>query len=248
MSKLRSLNTIIWSDTWFEVLEPSAKLLFIYLVTNEKTNMLGVYEISIRKVSFETGIPEIDIKRYLKEFEDNNKIKYSENRVLLLNFLKHQNYNFNMMKSAIRTYNNLPLNLKINKINKLDETKEGFKTLCNGFSGVRKYEVEYEEEIELEKEVEVEEENTFHDINILKDYYLTKDKIVTAVINNKENKVKNLEDLKTKLDLFCKDLTEQGRLSETWKEFTSYFRNCLKLGKFEKLDTTKRHYPSKPVF
>ena len=99
-----------------------------------------------------------------------------------------------------------------------------------------------------ENNVDVEEENTLHDINILKEYYLTKDKILKAVVSNKENKVKNLEDLKTKLDLFCNDLVEQGRLSETWKEFTKYFRNCLKLGKFEKLDTTKRHYPSKPVF
>jgi len=154
MSKLRSINTIIWSDPWFELLEPSAKLLFIYLVTNEKTNMLGVYEISIRKVSFETGIKQSEIERYLKEFELSKKIKYAENRVLLLNFLKHQNYNFNMMKSAIRTYNKLPLSLRNSELI-IPETKEGFETLCKGFAGVRK--IEIEDESEIEDEIELKE-------------------------------------------------------------------------------------------
>jgi len=239
MSKLRSLNTIIWSDPWFEVLEPSAKLLFIYLVTNEKTNMLGVYEISIRKVSFETGIPSIEIEKYLKEFEIALKIKYSKNRVLLLNFLKHQNYNFNMMKSAIRTYNNLPKELKSININNVEETKEGFSTLCKGFAGVRKIEVEDEIEKEKEIENEVEKENTLHDIETLKNHYLSRQKVVDAVISDKRNKVKDLQDLKYKLDLHCKDLTQQGRYSEKWLEFTKYFINSLRIGKFDKKEVSQ---------
>jgi len=239
MSKLRSLNTIIWSDPWFEVLEPSAKLLFIYLVTNEKTNMLGVYEISIRKVSFETGIPSIEIEKYLKEFEIALKIKYSKNRVLLLNFLKHQNYNFNMMKSAIRTYNNLPKELKSININNVEETKEGFSTLCKGFAGVRKIEVEDEIEKEIEIENEVEVENTLHNINILKDHYLSKERVLNSVINDKQNKVKDLADLKEKLNLFCDDLNQQGRHSEKWLEFTRYFINSLRIGKFDKKEVSQ---------
>jgi len=241
MSKLRSLNTIIWSDPWFEVLEPSAKLLFIYLVTNEKTNMLGVYEISIRKVSFETGIPSIEIEKYLKEFEIALKIKYSKNRVLLLNFLKHQNYNFNMMKSAIRTYNNLPKELKSININNVEETKEGFSTLCKGFAGVRKIEVEDEIEKEIEIENEVEVENTLHNINILKDHYLSKERVLNSVINDKQNKVKDLADLKEKLNLFCDDLNQQGRHSEKWLEFTRYFINSLRIGKFDKKEVFYTH-------
>ena len=152
MSKLRSINTKIWSDVWFELLNPEQKLLFIYLVSNEKTNMLGVYEISIRKVSFETGIDSSKIKKYLLKFENDSKIRYACDRVLLLNFLKHQNYNFNMMKSAIRTFNELPKELRGSLLDDIEETKEGFKTLCNGFLGVRK--VEVEDEIEEESKIE----------------------------------------------------------------------------------------------
>ena len=112
---------------------------------------------------------------------------------------------------------------KPNALNSLSETK-----------GIREDEIILDD-IREDKIIldEVEKENTFHDINILKNHYLTKTEILKAVINNKDNKVKDIEDLKIKLHLFCNDLKEQGRLSETWKEFSSYFRNCLRLGKFE---------------
>lgn len=89
------------------------------------------------------------------------------------------------------------------------------------------------EKVKEKEEDEVEKENTFHDIKTLKNHYLTKTEILKAIISNKDNKVKDINDLKIKLDLFCNDLKEQGRLSETWKEFSSYFRNCLRLGKFK---------------
>lgn len=241
MSKLRSINTIIWSDPWFELLEPSAKLLFIYLVTNEKTNMLGVYEISIRKVSFETGIKQSEIERYLKEFELSKKIKYAENRVLLLNFLKHQNYNFNMMKSAIRTYKNLPLSLRNSELI-IPETKEGFETLCKGFSGVRKIEDEIEIEIEIEDEVE-KANDIYLPVEVLKQQYLKNDRICEAVISNPKNNIKDLVHLENRLNEFVLSLQEVGRSQETFSEFTKYFRNWNKKApEKDSKPTTKQEY------
>ena len=241
MSKLRSLNTAFWSDTWVEDLEPLKKLLFIYLVTNDKTNMLGIYESSIRKISFETGIDGNLVKSFLSDFEKDGKVRYKENRIILINYMKHQNYNTNMKKSAIDVYNNLPECLRVNNLNiSKSNPSEGFERLSNAYGMVRKVEVEYEveEEIEeeIEKECEVEEENTLHNIDILKNYYLSKDRILNAVVNNKRNNLKNLDDLKFKLDLFCEDLKEQGRLSEKWTEFTRYFLNVLKTNKYKDLD------------
>jgi hypothetical protein len=151
MSKLRSVNTAIWSDVWFENLSTSEKLLFIYLITNEKTNMLGVYEVSIKKISFETGINVETVQKALKGFESAGKIKYELNRVILFNYIKHQSFNHNMKKSAIDCYNELPNELKIKELpNKLERTEKGFETLTKGFGMVRKDEVE----VEVEREVE----------------------------------------------------------------------------------------------
>ena len=87
MSKLRSINTSIWSDPWIEELTPTEKLLFIYLITNERTNMLGIYESSIKKISFETGINKETVDKALKGFERVGKVKYNNN--YQIRFLKY---------------------------------------------------------------------------------------------------------------------------------------------------------------
>lgn len=151
MSKLRSVSTAFWSDPFIEELTPNQKLLFLYLITNEKTNMLGIYESSIKKISFETGIDEKTILKDLKHFESKGKVRYENNYVILINFMKHQNFNTNMMKSAIDVYNSLPNVLKDNSIViSKDNPLKGFETLCNHFGMVRKVEVEYKDELEDE--------------------------------------------------------------------------------------------------
>lgn len=112
MSKLRSVSTSFWSDPFIEELSPEAKLLYLYLITNDKTNMLGVYESSIKKMSFETDISKENIKTYLNNFEGFGKIQYLDNYIILVNYAKHQRYNTNMRKSAIQIYNCLPDSIK----------------------------------------------------------------------------------------------------------------------------------------
>jgi len=157
MSKLRSVSTAFWSDPFIEELSPSEKLLYLYLITNEKTNMLGIYESSFKKISFETGIPIKTIEEAFKRFETLSKVKYIKNYVIMVNFMKHQNFNTNMMKSAIDIYHNLPNELK-DSILVIDKSNpiESFETLSNHFGMVRKVEVEYELEDEKEKESKVE--------------------------------------------------------------------------------------------
>lgn len=149
MAKLRSLSTAFWSDPFIEELTPNQKLLFIYLVTNEKTNMLGIYESSIKKISFETGLKREDVSKDLKAFESLGKVKHLNNYIILTNYMKHQNYNTNMKKAAITTYNDLPKELKINGL-VVDKSNpsQGFESLLKGYGTVRK--IEYEDEDELE--------------------------------------------------------------------------------------------------
>jgi len=155
MSKLRSVSTAFWSDPFIEDLTPVQKLLFLYLITNEKTNMLGIYENSIKKISFETGIKKDDVLNALKAFEMVGKVKYINNYIILVNYMKHQNYNTNMKKSAIDVYNNLPNDLKIKEVEiTKDNPLEGFERLSKGVGMVSKIEVEYEEEREEEEEEE----------------------------------------------------------------------------------------------
>ena len=56
MAKYRPVYTKIWKDRDFMVLQKEAKLLFLYLITNESINNSGVYEIPLKIISAETGI------------------------------------------------------------------------------------------------------------------------------------------------------------------------------------------------
>jgi hypothetical protein len=169
MAKLRSISTAFWSDPFIEELNANQKLLFLYLVTNEKTNMLGVYEMSIKKISFETGIEKKQIIEAFNLFEEKNKLKYFENFVIIRNFTKHQNFNTNMKKSAIEIFLKLPNQLGFNDIElNIENVNESFETLSKAlvtlsnpfepFRMVRKEEIEYEYELETEKEKEIKKE------------------------------------------------------------------------------------------
>jgi len=148
MEVRRSVNTKFWSDAFVEELETNEKLLFLYLLTNEKTNMLGIYEISVKRISYETGLSYETIKKAFEGFERVRKAFFFDNWVFLPNWIKNQSMNTNMMKSARKEFNALPNELII----RLQSNGfEGFESLSNGLAILPKKEEEKEEENEKEK-------------------------------------------------------------------------------------------------
>jgi hypothetical protein len=73
-NKLRTVNVKFWQDSFIEEINSSEKLLFLYLLTNPLTNILGVYEISIKRISYDTGLSKENIEKALKGFERAKKI------------------------------------------------------------------------------------------------------------------------------------------------------------------------------
>lgn len=113
MSVRRSVNTKLWFDEWIETLSVEEKLLWLYLLTNPQTNMLGIYEISIKRICFESGIKEDAVLNALKGFERVNKCFYILSKYIFLpNWMKHQGMNPNMVKSAMEAYENLDSEIK----------------------------------------------------------------------------------------------------------------------------------------
>src|SRR5699024_12105962 len=107
MSKLRMINTSFWSDPWVEELSPQEKLLYIYLFTNEKVNMLGVYEVSKKKISYETGLSLEMVSKGLEAFETIKKVFYKENYIILFNFIKNKKLNNKMIIYSIYVFYNI---------------------------------------------------------------------------------------------------------------------------------------------
>ena len=146
--KRRSIQTKIWSDPWVESLNPKQKLLWIYLLTNSHTNLLGVYEISIKRICFETELKKEAVKNAFEGFESVKKAYYKNNHVIIPNFIPNQEMNNNMWKAAIAKFNELPKSIK--NIYK-EKALKGFERLKNICEAFEKYEIESESESESEE-------------------------------------------------------------------------------------------------
>jgi len=90
MAKQRYVNTKFWDDNYVIELDPIEKLLFLYFMTNPLTNIAGIYEISLKRISFDTGIDKEMVLKIISRFSKEKKIYYYENHIIICNFPKHQ--------------------------------------------------------------------------------------------------------------------------------------------------------------
>jgi hypothetical protein len=87
-NKQRYINTKFWNDVYVSDLDPIEKLLFIYFLTNEHTNISGIYEMPLKVMSVETGIELSMINKIIPRLKD--RIVYESGKVVIKNFIKHQ--------------------------------------------------------------------------------------------------------------------------------------------------------------
>lgn len=106
MSTQRLINTKFWSDTFVQTLSSNERYLFLYFLTNEHTNIAGLYEISMGTIVFETNTKEEEIIRILKKL--NPRVVYFQEYVLIKNFHKHQNKSPKIVAGIVNTLFELP--------------------------------------------------------------------------------------------------------------------------------------------
>lgn len=151
--KLRSVNTKFWDDGFVVDLTPTEKLLFLYLITNPLTKLVGIYEISLKRIAFDTGLNQQQIEKGFERFEKVRKAFFVDGWIILPNWLKNQNLNSNMKIAVIKEFNELPKQLIVNLINNENKTvSNGYETISNALAMYRK--VEDEDEVEIEDKYE----------------------------------------------------------------------------------------------
>lgn len=92
MSKQRVVKDEIWDDEWFYDLDPSEKLIWLFLLTNPRSNIAGIYKINTRWIANLTGFDKDIVKTILNRFVDDGKIVYEDDWIALINFYKHLAY------------------------------------------------------------------------------------------------------------------------------------------------------------
>ena len=105
MAGYRQLHTRMWSsDQWFADLTPERKLLFIYLFSNERASVIGLYELPVRVMCFETGLERDVILQALDAFAQADKVHYDANTgvVWVRNMFKYQGSTSPKLKERIK--------------------------------------------------------------------------------------------------------------------------------------------------
>lgn len=87
-NKQRYINTRFWNDNYVSEKDPIEKLVFIYFLTNEHTNISGVYELPLKIMSVETGIEISMLNKIIPRLKE--KVSYLDGKVIIKNFIKHQ--------------------------------------------------------------------------------------------------------------------------------------------------------------
>jgi len=106
MAGYRQLHTRMWSsDQWFADLTPENKLLFIYLFSNERASVIGLYELPLRVMSFETGLTQDTILTGLTGFSKADKVHYDRTTgvVWVRNMFKYQGSTSPKLRERIKS-------------------------------------------------------------------------------------------------------------------------------------------------
>lgn len=90
MATFRTLSPALWSDPFIEGLSAQEKLLYIYLFTNEHVNNVGYMQATLRKISFETAVPQDAVAVFLEKTDRLGKTVRDGDSILCLNFVRHQ--------------------------------------------------------------------------------------------------------------------------------------------------------------
>lgn len=104
----RMVDCGTWGDPWFAELGPEAKLLFVYLLTNQRTNAAGAFELTARQMAFDTGLPLDRVRELLGSYGDRVAWWPEHQIVFVKNFHRRQYGNEKFRIAASRVVAGLP--------------------------------------------------------------------------------------------------------------------------------------------
>ena len=137
MSDYCILNKQFWSDTYVsEELDTAGKLVYLYLMTNSAVNIAGLYEISRRRIAFETGVPDDEIGNILEKLGADGKIVYDGRICWLCNFHKYNNWKYspNTIKGVVNYVNAAPAGIVRDAYIEYFSALEGYEDIAKGFA------------------------------------------------------------------------------------------------------------------
>jgi len=98
--KTRMIQTKFWFDDYVSNLKAKEKLLFVYLITNEKVNICGIYEIPDKYIILDTGLRQKELDLIKQKFMDDGKFAFINGWVKVMNYDRYNNFSGSLNEVA----------------------------------------------------------------------------------------------------------------------------------------------------
>lgn len=90
--KTRVVHTKFWQDNFICSLNHKEKLLFLYLITNDRVNISGVYELPDKTIKNDVEMTEMELEKAKEKFHNNKKFVFFNGWIKIINLERYQNY------------------------------------------------------------------------------------------------------------------------------------------------------------
>lgn len=190
MAKFRQIYTNFWSNPYIqEELTSEDKFFYLYLLTNEQTKQIGIYQMTKKKMAFDLGYSIESVNALVNRFEQHHKlIKYDENTREMA-IIKWGDLNLNRggkpVEDCIRKELEEIKNIELLKLRLEDCPNEAIKKIIEDF--YIKYDTSTNrenEEVKIDGTPEPNENDSSYDTSH-----------DTSAIKNKEERISNKEEV-----------------------------------------------------
>ncbi len=244
MAKSRVINTKFWSDSYITELDPLERYLYLYFLTNEHTDICGIYELPLRVMAFETGLDKEMLYKIIKRYEADRKIYYFDGWLIIKNFIKNQEIKTqknNVYKGIMNGLKRVPMNIW----NMIRTTKGLLKEIINPIKGLEGALRDLKElqlsESESESELESESESESEKPKETKK--LTPKEIAVNFFNQVNSLIQNKTEEAAELQEYLRELADKGIPKDVlWLEvqkFADYWTETNKAGTKQKWELEK---------
>ena len=108
MGRISSINTGFWtSPQVVDNFTPEERYVYLYCLTNPRTNLCGCYEVSIKTIAFETGMERYEVRDILDRLQHRHGVicyDADTRELFIINWLRnHWNSSPRWQKNALRS-------------------------------------------------------------------------------------------------------------------------------------------------
>lgn len=111
--KYRQISSTFWEDGYTLKLSDKEKLFFLYLFTNPKVSMIGIYELPDILILPTLGCTLEELEKMKKKFEKDRKYFFYDGWVYINNFVRYNRYSPapNVVNVWVEQFNSIPQNI-----------------------------------------------------------------------------------------------------------------------------------------